>query len=48
MGMDEDGRFLGRLKATGFRPHFIDRLEEQGIELAANLFEPEPFVARAR
>ncbi len=48
MGIDDDGRFLGRLKATGFRPHFMDRLSEQGIELANDLFEPEPFVARVR
>ncbi|MBA2336560.1 MAG: CpaF family protein [Acidimicrobiia bacterium] len=48
MGIDEDGRYLGRLKATGFRPHFVERLEEQGIKLAPDLFEPEPFQARPR
>jgi pilus assembly protein CpaF len=43
MGMDEDGRYLGRLKATGIRPSFSDHLENYGITLPPDLFAPEPF-----
>jgi pilus assembly protein CpaF len=48
MGVDEDGRYLGRLKATGFRPRFSEQLEQNGITLAPELFEPEPIQARPR
>ena len=41
MGIDEDGRYLGRLKATGIRPSFSDHLENFGISLPADLFVPE-------
>jgi pilus assembly protein CpaF len=43
MGIDEDGRYLGRLKATGIRPSFSEHLENYGIRLPADLFAPEPF-----
>ncbi|MGH8870852.1 MAG: CpaF family protein [Acidimicrobiia bacterium] len=47
MGVDEDGAYKGRLKATGIRPTFSQDLENQGIRLPADLFDPEPF-ARGR
>jgi pilus assembly protein CpaF len=47
MGVDEDGVYKGRLKATGIRPTFSEDLENQGIRLPADLFDPEPF-ARGR
>ena len=47
MGVDEEGIFKGRLKATGIRPSFSQDLENQGIRLPADLFDPEPF-ARGR
>jgi pilus assembly protein CpaF len=47
MGVDEDGVYRGRLKATGIRPTFSEDLENQGIRLPADLFDPEPF-ARGR
>ncbi len=47
MGVDEEGIFKGRLKATGIRPTFSQDLENQGIRLPADLFDPEPF-ARGR
>jgi pilus assembly protein CpaF len=47
MGVDEDGIYKGRLKATGIRPTFSEDLENQGIRLPADLFDPEPF-ARGR
>ncbi|MGD2060482.1 MAG: CpaF family protein [Acidimicrobiia bacterium] len=46
MGVDEDGRYKGRLKATGIRPTFSEELENQGIRLPADLFDPEPFARR--
>ncbi len=46
MGMDENGMYQGRLKATGIRPSFSDRLTDYGINLPAELFAPEPFAGR--
>jgi len=46
MGVDDDGRYKGRLKATGIRPTFSEDLENQGIRLPADLFDPEPFARR--
>jgi pilus assembly protein CpaF len=47
MGVDDDGKYKGRLKATGLRPKFSEELEDRGIRLPADLFDPEPF-ARGR
>jgi pilus assembly protein CpaF len=41
-GVGEDGRVLGRFKATGIRPRFTERLQAWGIELPAGLFTPLP------
>ncbi|MEA1902566.1 MAG: CpaF family protein [Actinomycetota bacterium] len=46
MGVDDDGIYKGRLKATGIRPTFSEDLADQGIRLPADLFEPEPFARR--
>jgi pilus assembly protein CpaF len=46
MGVDDEGVYQGRLKATGIRPSFSGDLENQGIRLPADLFEPEPFSRR--
>jgi pilus assembly protein CpaF len=46
MGMDGDGRLKGRMKATGIRPSFSERLSDYGINLPAELFAPEPFAGR--
>ncbi|MDJ0663608.1 MAG: CpaF family protein [Acidimicrobiia bacterium] len=46
MGIDENGMYKGRLKATGIRPSFSDRLTDFGINLPADLFAPEPFAGR--
>ena len=37
-GMDEEGKFRGRLKSTGLRPKFLDKLEERGVYLDAEIF----------
>ncbi len=47
MGVDESGRFLGRLKATGIRPSFSEKLQDVGIKLPADLFQPEGFAKRS-
>ena len=46
MGIDDDDRFLGRLKSTGIRPKFSDRLTDYGITLEPELFTLEPFARR--
>lgn len=43
MGIDEKGNFKGRIKSTGIRPQFTDRLLDAGITLPADLFEFESF-----
>ncbi len=46
MGVDDEGVYQGRLKATGIRPSFSEDLADQGIRLPADLFDPEPFARR--
>jgi pilus assembly protein CpaF len=48
MGVDQDGRFKGQLKATGVRPRFAEKLQDLGIPLAAELFASDTIVRRAR
>jgi pilus assembly protein CpaF len=37
-GISEDGKVVGRFKATGIRPKFADRLKAYGIPLPAAMF----------
>lgn len=37
-GVDEKGKIIGRLKATGIRPKFASKFEESGIHLPPNVF----------
>jgi pilus assembly protein CpaF len=46
MGVDENGMYRGRLKATGIRPAFSEHLENFGIKLPPDLFAPEQFAVR--
>ena len=46
MGVDENGMYRGRLKATGIRPAFSEHLENFGIKLPPDLFAPEEFATR--
>ena len=41
-GLDEEGRFRGRLKSTGLRPKFLDKLAERGVYVEPELFALEP------
>jgi len=34
----EDGKVIGRLRPTGLRPKFIDKVEASGIHLPASIF----------
>ena len=37
-GINEDGKVLGRFRATGIRPRFAERLSASGIDLSTALF----------
>jgi pilus assembly protein CpaF len=37
-GVDENGRVLGRLRATGIRPRCMERLEAHGFRMTADAF----------
>ena len=47
MGVDDQGKFLGHLKATGVRPKFAEKLADVGIRLGAEVFQPEAMSRRA-
>src|SRR5438067_1942253 len=47
MGIDQNGRFKGHLKATGIRPRFAEKLQDLGVKLGAELFHAEGFSRRA-
>jgi pilus assembly protein CpaF len=34
----EEGRVIGRLRPTGLRPRFVDKIEASGIHLPASIF----------
>jgi pilus assembly protein CpaF len=34
----EEGRIVGRIRPTGIRPKFIDRIEDAGITLPPTVF----------
>jgi pilus assembly protein CpaF len=44
MGIDKNGKVLGRFRATGIRPKFADRLEIAGIEVPEDLFFSHKYV----
>jgi pilus assembly protein CpaF len=39
-GVDDRGVFLGDLKPTGLRPHFLDHLSDRGIHVPPRIFFP--------
>jgi pilus assembly protein CpaF len=41
-GLDEEGHFRGRLKSTGLRPKFLDKLAERGVYIEPEVFALEP------
>jgi pilus assembly protein CpaF len=42
-GINEDGKVLGRFRATGIRPRFAERLSASGIDLSTALFSNVEF-----
>jgi len=42
MGVDDSGKFLGKLKSTGLRPKFAAHLDDLGIHMPADTFAFEP------
>jgi len=47
MGIDQNGRFKGHMKATGIRPRFAEKLQDLGVKLGAELFATQAFSKRA-
>jgi len=41
-GIDEHGRIIGRLEATGIRPSFVEGFAQAGISLSGGLFKNVP------
>lgn len=39
-GLDQNGKVLGRFKATGIRPKFVERLQARGVALPSDIFDP--------
>jgi pilus assembly protein CpaF len=39
-GIDDEGKFRGKLQATGIRPKFVERLADLGIPVPADVFAP--------
>jgi len=39
-GLDQNGKVLGRFKATGIRPKFVERLQAKGVTLPPGIFDP--------
>ena len=39
-GIDDEGHFLGELRSTGLRPRFLERLQDRGISVSAEVFAP--------
>jgi pilus assembly protein CpaF len=39
MGVTQDGKVIGRFRATGVRPKCCERLKASGIHLPADMFE---------
>ncbi len=40
-GIDKEGRVVGRHRATGIRPRFMERLKAMGVELPERAFDPD-------
>ncbi len=41
LGVDKDGRVLGRFRATGIIPKFNERLQQRGIHIPLEVFDPD-------
>jgi len=41
LGLNQEGKVLGRFRASGIRPRFAEKMMAQGITLSAEMFEEE-------
>jgi pilus assembly protein CpaF len=48
MGLDDQGKYLGQLKATGIRPAFTNKLSDQGLKLSVGMFTGDEFATAGR
>jgi pilus assembly protein CpaF len=42
-GIDQNGKVMGRFKATGIRPKFSEKLELAGVEVPEELFTGDKY-----
>jgi pilus assembly protein CpaF len=42
-GVDENGRYLGRLKSTGIRPRFLQLLQQHNVTVPDDVFTFETY-----
>ena len=42
LGIEPNGKIIGRFNATGVRSHYSDRFRQWGFELPASIYEPIP------
>ena len=40
LGLQPDGKIIGRFTATGVRSHYSDRFKQWGFDLPASIYEP--------
>ena len=40
LGIDPDGKIIGRFNATGVRSHYADRFRQWGFDLPASIYDP--------
>jgi pilus assembly protein CpaF len=41
LGLNQDGKVLGRFRANGIRPRFAEKMTAQGISLPTQMFEED-------
>ena len=41
MGIDKDGKFIGRVKSTGLMPRFLGKLHNTGVDIPNEIFQKE-------
>jgi pilus assembly protein CpaF len=39
-GLDDQNKYVGTLRPSGLRPHFLDKLHDRGIEIDPSVFAP--------
>ena len=47
-GIDDDGRIIGQLQATGMRPKYYETIIDNGVALSMDIFQPKAHEAAPR